>query len=63
MTIRKGDVRFICSPGYSDGWGDGFDGYEVEKNHGPKPTGGHWLRFYRGRGKNPETLSEVTSAE
>lgn len=35
----------LRAPGYKDAWGDGCDGWEVEKMLGPKPIGSMWLRF------------------
>lgn len=35
----------VRSPGYKDAWGDGYDGFEVEKLHGPKPNGAIWIKF------------------
>jgi hypothetical protein len=32
-------------PGYKDAWGDGMNGWEVEKMLGPKPIGSKWLKF------------------
>ena len=36
----------VRTPGYKDGWGDGYGGFEVEKMLGPKPKGAAWLRFH-----------------
>lgn len=35
----------VRTPGYKDGWGDGYGGWEVEKMLGPKPKGAAWLKF------------------
>jgi len=43
-------------PGAKDAWGDGYEGWEVVKNMGPKPMGAAWLRIYN---KNDETKYQV----
>jgi hypothetical protein len=45
-TIERREGLYIKSPTYKDGYGDGRDGYEVEKGHGPRPMGAYWLRFF-----------------
>lgn len=50
----------IRPPGYKDAWGDGHEGWEVEKALGPKTKGAAWLRFYY---RNDEIHSEVTRAK
>ena len=41
-------MTFIRTPGYKDDYGDGFDGWEVERGGVPKPHGAVWGRFYCG---------------
>ena len=36
----------IRTPGYKDDYGDGSDGWEVERGGVPKPHGGVWLRLF-----------------
>ena len=36
----------LRSGGYKEAWGDGFEGFEVEKMLGPKPIGAWWLKFW-----------------
>lgn len=38
----------IRTPGYKNAYEDGFDGFEVERMHNPKPTGAAWLTFKAG---------------
>jgi hypothetical protein len=41
------DVQwFIRTPGYNDEYGDGVDGWAVEKGLTPKAMGCIWLKFY-----------------
>lgn len=42
------DVQWhVCTPGYKDELGDGFDGFAVEKcNNEPLAIGAAWLKFY-----------------
>lgn len=44
--VKKDLVYFIRTPGYKDEWGDGAEGYAVERGMGPTPNGACWLRFY-----------------
>jgi hypothetical protein len=53
------EVTYVRTPGYKDGWGDSYGGWEVEKSLGPKPRGAAWLRFYV---EANELRSEVTRA-
>jgi len=38
--------HFIRTPGYCDYYGDGFDGWEVERGGVPKPNGCVWMRMF-----------------
>ena len=37
---------YVKCPTYKDGYGQGIEGFETEKGHGPRPVGAYWLRFY-----------------
>jgi hypothetical protein len=52
----------VRTPGYKDGWGDGYGGWETEKMLGPKPKGAAWLTFKCGRRPNAVEM-EVTRAQ
>ena len=43
-------VDYIRTPGYSQGYGDGFAGFNVEKGS-PKPVGCVWMRLYCDNGR------------
>lgn len=45
-TPRHDEQIHVRTPGYKDSWGDGYDGWEVERCLGPKPKGAAWLRFF-----------------
>jgi hypothetical protein len=44
-------MTFLRTPGYKDDYGDGSDGWEVERGSVPKPHGAIWGRFYQHNGK------------
>ena len=51
---EKGNVKrdllwFVRTPGYKDEYGDGSEGYHIEKWGAPKPVGATWLRLYYDR--------------
>jgi hypothetical protein len=49
----------VRTPGYKDGWGDGYGGWETEKMLGPKPKGAAWLRFWL---HDNQIITEITRA-
>jgi len=55
--ITNNIIDFIRTPGYNDGYGDGFAGFEAERLT-PKPIGCAWMRIYS-RGK--QVMREFTS--
>jgi predicted phosphodiesterase len=58
--IVKDTVHWLRAGTYQDDYGTGEAGYFAEKNRGPRPLGGWWLRFYL---RNHQLKLEVTSAE
>ena len=40
-AIRR--VYQLCTPTYKDEWGDGSEGWHVERGAGPRPLGGWWM--------------------
>lgn len=42
-AVYHDEQLHIRPPGYKDGWGDGYGGWEIERMLGPKPKGAHWL--------------------
>jgi hypothetical protein len=45
--VRKDLCWFLRTPGYKDEYGDGAEGYAVERsNAGPMTNGAIWLRFF-----------------
>lgn len=44
-TPYHDDQIHVRCAGYKDAWGDGFQGFEVEKMLGPKPRDAAWLTF------------------
>lgn len=45
---------------YQESYQDGFGGYHIEKNRGPRPLGGWWVRFYI---KNHEVKFDIMPTE
>jgi len=45
LRVYRDEQLHIRAPGYKDAWDDGAAGFEVERMHGPKPTGAVWLQF------------------
>lgn len=43
--IKTDVVWYVRIPGYSDGYGDGSQGYVVESGHGPAALGAVWVHF------------------
>lgn len=43
---KKQRLFLRCST-YKDGYGDGHGGWENERNHGPRPIGGWWMKVTR----------------
>ena len=43
--VTKDLCWFVRVPGYKNEWGDGAEGWIVEKNGGPTPNGAVWLHF------------------
>lgn len=44
--VKRDLCWFLRTPGYNDGYGDGAEGYAVERSgSGPMPTGSIWLKF------------------
>jgi hypothetical protein len=54
-TIYHDEQLHIRVPGYKDGTGDGFEGWETIKGFAPLPRGAIWLRFFR-RYENHSTI-------
>jgi hypothetical protein len=42
----RDEVVHVRAAGYKDAWADGSVGFEVERQHGPKPIGAAWVRFF-----------------
>lgn len=50
----------LRTPGYKEEYGDGYDGWHVERGAPPKPVGAAWLRIYMADYNTPEF--EITEA-
>lgn len=50
---------FVRLPGYKNDYGDGAEGYHIEKWKDPRPRGAAWLRFYK---EGNRILEEITQA-
>tara|TARA_B100000519_G_scaffold161395_1_gene143851 strand:- start:13307 stop:14209 length:903 start_codon:yes stop_codon:yes gene_type:complete len=50
-TVERRSLLTLKIPTYKDEYQTGLGGWAVESGHAPKPTGGYFLRFYRGREK------------
>ncbi len=50
-------------PSYKEEYGDGFEGWHIERGGPPKPVGGVWLRFYHDASAPSRIAIEVTRAK
>ena len=44
-VLKTRQIDYVRLGTYKDGWGSAEGGFEVEKNHGPRPLGGYWCKF------------------
>lgn len=52
----------VCTATYKEEYGDGFDGWHVERDAPPKPLGAWWLRFMRDNRTN-QIIYELSQAK
>jgi len=45
-VVYKDLLWFVRIPGYKDEYGDGSEGFHIERGADPRPIGAAWLRFY-----------------
>ena len=45
-NVVKRTVHWLRAGSYKDDYADGAAGHHVERNRGPRPLGGWWVRFY-----------------
>ena len=61
--VYKDLLWFVRIPGYKDEYGDGSEGFHVEKGRDPRPIGAAWCRFYfNGRLAGQRMQAEITQA-